>query len=154
MAMEEGLDTGRCLLEKRLTIAPAPRTPSTLHFRSHKLHQRALVAACLLIEKAEWPECTERWRGFEVRPSQRQRVAYAACGQKDFRTTEASALTLHSPGDGAVSRSAQLHGGSGLKGCLAAEPLVAQGVVDQLQQQGAAQLAQAWKTGTPRSAPR
>ncbi|APD47285.1 MULTISPECIES: methionyl-tRNA formyltransferase [unclassified Synechococcus] len=151
MAMEEGLDTGPVLLEKRLTIGLLENAQQ-LALRLSKLTAELLVAAMPLIEKAGAGPEAERLARLEVRPQPSANECYARLlAKKDFRINwSASALTLHRQVMGLYPGAHSIWGEKRLK-LLVSEPLVAR-LVDQLSSQ-AAQLAQAWNNRDSSSRP-
>jgi methionyl-tRNA formyltransferase len=142
MAMEEGLDTGPVLLERRLPIGLLENA-GQLGARLATLTAELLVEAVPRIASAGAGPQAERWRRLDLRPQPQEGESYARLLNRDDRRIDwqSSALALH-------RRIMALHPtaharwqGRRLK-LLASEPLVRR-LEDQLSPAGR-QLALRW----------
>ncbi len=148
MAMEEGLDTGPVLLERRLSIGLLENA-SQLGARLSQLSAELLVEAMPLIAAAGPGPEAERWRRLGLTPQAEDGLCHARLLQKQDAQIDwsASALAIHRRVMGLHPGAQSTWGQRRLK-LLASEPLV-QRLSDQLTP-AAAQLAQRW--GEPESA--
>ena len=125
MAMEEGLDTGPVLLERRLAIGPLENA-ERLASRLSQLTATLLVEAMPLIEQAGDGPLADRLRRLAVRPQPREPDGYARpLTKQDHRIDwQDSALALHRRVMGLYPGAHTSWGGQRLK-LLATEPAAA-----------------------------
>jgi methionyl-tRNA formyltransferase len=145
MAMEEGLDTGPVLLERRLAI-PLLQNAGQLSERLARLTGELLVEALPLIEAAGAGPEPERLARLGVRPQAGDGISYARQLTKEDTLVDwgASALAIHRRVMGLHPNASCPWGAERLK-LLATEPLVSR-LADQLTPVAAA-LAERW--GSP-----
>jgi methionyl-tRNA formyltransferase len=150
MAMEEGLDTGPVLLERRIPI-PLLQNASQLAEQLSRLTGELLVEALPRIESAGAGPEADRLERLGVRPQRDEGATYARPLTREDRQVgwDASALAIHRRVMGLHPNAACPWRGEQLK-VLATEPLVER-LADQLSPLGAA-LARRW--GGERQAPR
>lgn len=148
MAMEEGLDTGPVLLERRLAIGLLENA-AQLGARLSRLTAELLVEAMPLIAAAGPGPEAERWRRLLLKPQAEEGLNYARLLQKQDAQIDwnGSALSIHRHVMGLYPGALSSWGQQRLK-LLATEPLV-QRLGDQLTP-AATQLSQRW--GEPESA--
>jgi methionyl-tRNA formyltransferase len=142
MAMEEGLDTGPVLLERRIPI-PLLQNAAQLGERLAQLTAELLVEALPRIEAAGPGEEAERLAWLGVRPQPEDGATYARLLTKADSLVhwDASALALHRRVMGLYPNAACPWRGERLK-LLATEPLVLR-LAEQLSPVGAT-LARRW----------
>ncbi|MCX5931390.1 MAG: methionyl-tRNA formyltransferase [Cyanobacteria bacterium] len=142
MAMEEGLDTGPVLLERRLTIGLLENA-TQLGARLSQLTAELMVEAMPLIAASGPGPEAERLRQLGVRPQGEEGITYARLLQKDDYAIcwNAPALTIHRRVLGLHPGAHTIWRGKRLK-LLASEPLVGR-LADQLSPEGAV-LAERW----------
>jgi methionyl-tRNA formyltransferase len=155
MAMEEGLDTGPVLLERRIPI-PLLQNAAQLSERLAQLTGELLVEALPRIEAAGPGAEAERLTRLGVRPQPEDGTTYARLLTKEDSLVRwnASALAIHRRVMGLYPNAASPWRGERLK-LLATEPLVLR-LADQLSPVGAA-MARRWgeaqKGDRPRESP-
>ncbi|EAQ75277.1 MULTISPECIES: methionyl-tRNA formyltransferase [unclassified Synechococcus] len=142
MAMEEGLDTGPVLLERRLAIGLL-ETAAQLGERLSRLTAELLVEAMPLIAAAGPGPEADRWRQLGLHPQPQEGLTHARLLQKDDYAISwnAPALAIHRRVMGLHPGARTTWRGQRLK-LLATEPLVRR-LADQLSAEGAS-LAQRW----------
>ncbi|MBM5821532.1 MAG: methionyl-tRNA formyltransferase [Cyanobacteria bacterium K_Offshore_surface_m2_011] len=145
MAMEEGLDTGPVLLERRLAI-PLLQNAGQLSERLARLTGELLVEALPLIEAAGTGPEADRLARLGVHPQPAEGVSHARQLTKEDTLVDwgSSALAIHRRVMGLYPNASCPWGAGRLK-LLAAEPLVTR-LADQLTPVAAA-LAERW--GSP-----
>jgi methionyl-tRNA formyltransferase len=144
MAMEEGLDTGPVLLERRLEI-PLLENGQQLAERLALLTGQLLIEALPRIEAAGPGAEAERLQRLDVRPQRKDGVTYARMLTKEDAAIDwgESALAIHRRVMGVYPQAGALWRGERLK-LLATEPLVPR-LADHLSPCGA-ELARRWGT--------
>jgi methionyl-tRNA formyltransferase len=148
MAMEEGLDTGPVLLERRLPIGLIENAEQ-LGQRLSQLTAELLIESLPLIEAAGSGPEAERLQRLGVRTQSEEGTTYARMLTKDDLQIDwaSSALTLHRQVMGLYPGAVSQWRGKRIK-LLATEPLV-QRLRDQLSEAGAA-LCDRWsQPGVP-----
>jgi methionyl-tRNA formyltransferase len=142
MAMEEGLDTGPVLLERRLAIGLLENA-SQLGLRLARLTAELLLEALPRIEAAGAGSEPERWQRLALRDQEAAGVTHARLlGKPDYQLDwSAQALAVHRRVMGLYPGAHTLWRGRRLQ-ILASEPLV-QRLADQLSPDGA-RLAAIW----------
>ncbi len=152
MAMEEGLDTGPVLLERRLPI-PLLQNAGQLGERLAQLTAELLVEALPRIEVAGPGAEAERLARLGVRPQAGDGVSHARQLSKEDTMVlwEASALAIHRRVMGLHPQASCPWANERLK-LLATEPLVKR-LADQLTPVGAALAARLGREVTPAVAP-
>ncbi|CAK6695082.1 methionyl-tRNA formyltransferase [Synechococcus sp. BA-124 BA4] len=142
MAMEEGLDTGPVLLERRLAIGLL-ETAAQLGERLSRLTAELLVEAMPMIAAAGPGPEADRWRRLGLHPQPQEGLTHARLLQKDDYAIRwnTPALAIHRRVMGLHPGAHTSWRGKRLK-LLATEPLVRR-LADQLSPEGAA-LTQRW----------
>jgi methionyl-tRNA formyltransferase len=143
MAMEQGLDTGPVLLERRLTIGLLENA-TQLGTRLSQLTAEMLVEAMPLIAAAGPGPEAERWRRLGLRPQGEEGLTHARLLRKDdyVISWNAPCLAIHRRVMGLHPGAHTTWRGKRLK-LLATEPLVRR-LADQLSPEGAALALQHW----------
>jgi methionyl-tRNA formyltransferase len=152
MAMEEGLDTGPVLLERRLPIGLLENA-SQLGERLSALTAELLVEALPRIEAAGAGPQSERWARLDLRPQPQEGVSHARLltGDDSRIDWNTSALELHRRIMGLYPAAHARWQNRRLK-LLASEPLVLR-LADQLSPEGR-RLAERWGQPSSRTADR
>jgi methionyl-tRNA formyltransferase len=124
MAMEEGLDTGPVLLERRLAVG-LRQNAAQLAQELANLSGALLVEACTTIQRLGMGPAAQRLAQLGVRPQAEEGVTYARLLTKDDYRIDWSrpALALHRQVMGLYPGALTSHGGQRLK-VQATEPLV------------------------------